>query len=864
MFGGAIVVSFKTLISLKMSSRKRHLLRAAVGLAALTGLTVGYPFGTYAVGISTGSGHVPGDQDTYQESYRPQFHYSPAKNWMNDPNGLIYYKGEYHLFYQYNKYGMTGGHASWGHAVSKDLMHWRELPVAIPVDANEEVWSGGVVFDKTNSSGLGTSENPPLVAVYTRAVKDSGLQQQALSYSTDGGTTWTKYAGNPVLDIGSHNFRDPKVFWYEPTKSWRMVVALSDQHKVAIYSSPNLKSWSLLSEFGPAGVTSSVWECPDLFPMALDGNKNNMKWVMTVNVAGKAEYFIGNFNGTRFTDDEPVYTPPTGTILNDFEGPDYGLWTTTGTAFGTGPVKDDLGPIGYLGHGFVDSFHGSDSEVGSLTSPEFTINQNYLNFLIAGGNHPYVDGASTAPPPGQVLEDFEESSLFSWTGTGDFAGIVPTRENLSGQLGNQVLDTCQTASCDRAEGTVTSPTFIIGSDFINFLIAGGDHPASTGHPTVLNLVIDGNVVASATGNNSANLDWSVFDVSKYRGKQATLQIIDQNDGSTGWGHLMIDNIVFSDVKAKPWAMETAVNLLVNGQVVRTATGNDSAALDWTSWDLRDLQGKQAQIQIVDRNTGGWGHVLADQFTLAAAPATNALQRARWIDHGQDFYAAVTYNDAPKDRRIMIGWMNNWNYANDIPTSPWRGVQSLPRELKLQTIDGTPQIVQSPIQSAAHLAREAKYKLRHATLAEGETNLGSKASGKAYRLDVTFKPNTAKSFGVNVRTGNGERTVIGYDVAGEQLYLDRTQSGQVNFNSSFPSVKRVAVPVRDGKVSLQIYVDWSSVEIFADGGRVAITDQIFPSATSDGIQLFSTGGEAVVDNLEVSAMSSVWFHKNIDN
>jgi levanase len=659
-----------------------------------------------------------------------------------------------------------------------------------------------------------------------------------------------------VINIGSQNFRDPKVFWYEPTKSWRMVVALSDQHKVAIYSSPNLKSWSLLSEFGPAGVTSAVWECPDLFPMHLDDNNQDIKWVLTVNVAGKVQYFVGNFNGTTFSDGEPLYTPPTGAVLNDFESPDYGLWSTTGTAFGNGPVKDEPGPTGYLGHGFVDSFHSSDSEVGSLTSPVFTINQNYLNFLIAGGNHPHIDGALTDPPPGQVFEDFEGSSLPSWTGTGDFAGIVPTRENLNGQLGNQVLDTCQTPSCDGAEGTVTSPTFTINSDYIDFLIAGGDHPASTGHPTVLNLVIDGNVVASTTGKNSANLDWEAFDVTKYYGKQATLQIVDQNNGSSGWGHLIVDNIVFSDVKASPWDMETAVNLLVNGQVVRTTTGNDSATLDWASWDLHDLKGKQAQIQIVDRNSEGWGHILADQFTLADVPAANALQRAHWLDHGQDFYAAVTYNDAPEDRRIMIGWMNNWNYANDIPTSPWRGAQSLPRELKLQTIDGTPQIIQFPVQQVADLAQE-QYQLKLITLPEGETVLDPKSSGKSYRLDITFKPNTAKNFGVNVRTGNIDRTVIGYDVARGQLYLDRTLSGDVNFNASFPSVERVAVPIRDGKVSLRIYVDWSSVEIFADGGRVAITDQVFPDTASDGIQLFSTGGQAVVENLDVSEFPSVW-------
>jgi Beta-fructosidases (levanase/invertase) len=794
---------------------------------------------------------------TYTEPYRPQFHYSPAQNWMNDPNGLIYYKGGYHLFYQYNPYGKTGGNGSWGHAVSKDLVHWKELPVAIPVDANEEVWSGSVVFDKTNSSGLGTASHPPLVAVYTTYQKSTGIQRQAIAYSTDSGTTWTKYAGNPVIDIGSHDFRDPKVFWYPQTKSWRMVVALSAEHKVAIYSSKNLKDWSLSSEFGPAGVTSAVWECPDLFPMALDGNKKNIKWVLTVNVNGKAEYFVGNFNGTTFTDDEPAYTPPAGQILSDFEGMDYGSWQITGTAFGTAPVKNETGPTGYLGNGLVDSYHNGDNETGTLTSPEFIINKNYLNFLIAGGNHPHLDSASTTAPSGNVFQDFEGTSLPGWTGSGDFTALTPSRESLSGMVGSGILDTFNTG--DNSEGTLTSPTFTINSNYINFLIAGGNHPESSDHPTAVNLIVDGKVIASATGSNSAAMDWKSFDVSSYQGKQATLQIVDQNDGSSGWGHLMVDNIVFSSEKAMPWDSETAVNLLVNGKVVRTATGNDSGALDWASWNLKDLQGQNAQIQIVDRNTGGWGHILADQFTLADSAATNVLQRAHWIDYGQDDYAAVTFNDAPRNQRIMVGWMNNWNYANDTPTSPWRGSQSLPRVLNLQTIDGKPQITQQPVHQAKDLAKKVQYQLKNATLSEGITTLGNKASGKAYRLDVTLTPKTANDFGVNVRTGNGEQTAIGYDAANGQLYLDRTKSGNVAFNASFPSIERANLPLKNGKLSLQIYVDWSSVEVFANGGRVAITDQIFPSADSNGIQLFSTGGKTLVNQLKVSVMPSIWNH-----
>ena len=192
---------------------------------------------------------------------------------MNDPNGPIYYHGQYHLFFQYNPSGTTWGNISWGHAVSPDLVHWKELPIAIPDDANEYVFSGSVVYDEHNTSGLGTAANPPLVAIYTSALKASPIQQQSLAYSTDGGTTWTKYAGNPVLNLNLANFRDPKVFWYPQTGKWVMAVALSDQHKVSIYTSTDLKAWTHESDFGPAGATGGVWECPNLFPLKVNGHE---------------------------------------------------------------------------------------------------------------------------------------------------------------------------------------------------------------------------------------------------------------------------------------------------------------------------------------------------------------------------------------------------------------------------------------------------------------------------------------------------------------------------------------------------------------------------------------------------------------
>ena len=240
-----------------------------------------------AVGIATApsaAGQASPAAALYHELYRPQFHFTPARNWMNDPNGPIFFNGQYHLFYQYNPSGSQWGNISWGHAVSKDLVHWTELPVAIPQDANEFVFSGSVVYDKTNSSGLGTAANPPLVAVYTSAFKSTGIQAQSLAYSVDGGLTWTKYAGNPVLNLNSTNFRDPHVFWYAPNKNWVMVVALSDQHKVSFYTSTNLKNWTHRSDFGPAGAVGGVWETPTIVPLYVNGDHKRQKWVLVVGI----------------------------------------------------------------------------------------------------------------------------------------------------------------------------------------------------------------------------------------------------------------------------------------------------------------------------------------------------------------------------------------------------------------------------------------------------------------------------------------------------------------------------------------------------------------------------------------------------
>ncbi len=442
------------------------------------------------LGVATAAADTP--------QHRPAYHFSPAKNWMNDPNGLVFHKGVYHLFFQYNPLGNVWGNMSWGHATSTDLVHWDEQPVAIPFDANEGVFSGSVVVDKTNSSGFGTSKNPPLVAMYTSAYTAAsgreGIQAQSLAYSTDDGQTWTKYSGNPVIDIGSREFRDPKVFWYEPTQEWRMVAVIANEHKVLIWRSADLKQWTRLSEFGPRNAVGGLWECPDLFPLAVDGDPENVKWVMLVSlnpggIAGGSgtQYFVGDFDGTTFTPDGPAsYEPPAGTLLQGFES-GYAGWTPTGTAFGSEPASGSLPgqqPVtGYVGEHLVNSFIDFDAAQGELTSPEFTIDQRYLNFLIGGGRHPAVPGATQGDPGGEVFTDFEELDPAThlpagWSATGDFVGYGATSSSLPYHQGDKVLDTCVVPDkCDPAVGTFVSPEFTVTKDYVNLLIAGGHAPA---------------------------------------------------------------------------------------------------------------------------------------------------------------------------------------------------------------------------------------------------------------------------------------------------------------------------------------------------------------------------------------------------
>ena len=273
--------------------------------------------------------------ELYNEPFRPQYHFSPAKNWTNDPNGLVYYKGEYHIFYQHNPFGDKWGHMSWGHAVSPDMLHWTHLTVALAEENGFMIFSGSIVVDP-NTSGLCTGSRDCLVAIYTSHT--AARQTQSIAVSNDRGRSWKKFDGNPVLDLQMKDFRDPKVFWYAASKYWVMAVALPNDHKIRFFKSTNLKKWEAMSDFGPAGATGGQWECPDLFPLSIEGSTGLTKWVLSINInpgglqgGSGNQYFVGDFDGTRF-----VNSNVPGVTL----WADYGADFYASTSFSDIPIKD--------------------------------------------------------------------------------------------------------------------------------------------------------------------------------------------------------------------------------------------------------------------------------------------------------------------------------------------------------------------------------------------------------------------------------------------------------------------------------------------------------------------------------------------
>lgn len=482
--------------------------------------------------------------DNFQETYRPQFHFSPKANWMNDPNGMVYYKGVYHLFYQYFPDGTVWGPMHWGHATSKDLIHWQHQGIKLFPDEHGYIFSGSAVVDHQNSSGLGTAESPPLVAIFTyhdaKAQEEGSTdyQTQGIAYSNDNGVTWEKYTGNPVLkNPGDIDFRDPKVIWHEATQKWVMALAVGDH--ISFYGSKDLINWQKLSDFGKdMGAHGGVWECPDLFPMPVQGTEE-IKWVLLVSInpggpnGGSAtQFFVGSFDGIQFKPD--------------------------------------------------------------------------------------------------------------------------------------------------------------------------DH------------------------------------------------------------------------------------------------------------------------------------------------------KTRWIDFGMDNYAGVTFSNAPDNEKIFLGWMSNWFYAQETPTSPWRSAMTLPRTLSLLAADGNYYLQNTPIKAFKELRTE----VLNESLLEVKDSLRLKTS-LTDQTEVIFHTALDKTFSVKLSNDLGEHMTLQIDPDQQQISFDRTNSGLTTFNENFANKIHILpyVPV-DSMKEIRIIVDRSSVEIFIDKGRYVMTEQVFPTQPYAHLDLISEE-QLTLKELKINHVKSIW-------
>ncbi len=471
------------------------------------------------------------------ESNRPHYHFTPPSMWLNDPNGLVYANGEYHLFYQHHPESTIWGPMHWGHATSRDLVDWQHQPIALSPDQHGMIFSGCAIVDWHNSAGFGEAA---LVAIFTH--HQEGVQRQSLAYSVDSGSTWIPYANNPVLEPppGFPHFRDPKVFWDdEHGGHWVMSLAAGD--RVQFYTSPNLKDWQLSGEFGVNyGAHAGVWETPDLFKLPIEGTTET-RWVLSLGIGdggpaggSGSPYFIGEFDGATFHSENP---------------------------------------------------------------PETTL---------------------------------------------------------------------------------------------------------------------------------------------------------------------------------------------------------------------------------------------------------------WADFGADFYAAQSWSDEPNGRRIWVGWLNNWQYANKTPATTWRGAFSIPRMVSLACTEAGIRIRQQPIPELEQLRSDNWF--WPSQLVIPGTNLLAEVALDTAEINAEFEIGTdTHDFGLRVFVGATEYTTIGYSIHTGQLYVDRTHSGDSSFHPAFARRHVVDLAPIDGRIRLRIFIDHSSVEVFANDGILTLTDQVFPSEGSVGLELFAEGGPVVLSALDVYRM-----------
>lgn len=646
----------------------------------------------------------------YQQHHRPQLHFSPKQGWMNDPNGMVYHNGEYHLFFQHYPDGTQWNTMHWGHAVSKDLTHWQELPIALHPDEKGWIYSGSAVLDKDNTSGLGTTDNPPLVAIFTyhdkkaEAVRGDNVQTQALAYSLDNGRSWQKYHGNPVLEGGKiADFRDPKVFWHEESEQW--VMALAVQNRIGFYGSENLKNWQHLSDFGAEfGAHGGYWECPDLIKMQVEGSDEE-KYVLLVslnpggpNGGSGTQYFVGDFDGKNFTLDtefEKSVTKiparfPQNTIFENFES-DLSQWQKQGNAFNQSPVVADENQfIGKFGDKLANSFNTGDDSTGKLISQPFTIEQAFINFVIAGGK--YADDA-------------------------------------------------------------------------------------------------------------------------------------------------------------------AINLIVNEKTVASATGNNSGAMVIKSWNVSQWQGQTAHLEIVDNATGPWGHISVDQIVFSDTQAKPATEPAVWLDYGADNYAGVTWSGVENDRHLFIGWMNNWAYANEVPTDQWRGAMTLPRELKLAKTPSGYRVKSLPVNELKQVTKQSAERKNLRLNNAVSLNQLANMQAELFELDLTIEMRSATQFRLEIGNQLNEKVILLLDTDKQTVSLDRRFAGQHRFDEDFAMVQSAPLAIKN-QYQIKLIQDLASTEIFINQGEVTLTSLVFPNKPLSLIKLESDK-ESLITQWKLTELSSIW-------
>ena len=677
--------------------------------------------------------------------------------------------------------------------------------------------------------------------------------------------TWTTYdVGNPVIPEPPQayadqqdNFRDPFVFWHDPSQKWVAVVSLAQLHKLLIYTSTNLKDWTQVSEFGPANAVGGVWECPNIFPLPLDGDEANLKWVAQIGlnpggppgtVGSGTQYVVGSFDGTEFVADTP---PSNVVVFQDFDSnstyADLG-WTATGGLIGASPAQSSLPGqqvvTGYEGSGFLDTFLNGDATIGNLTSPPFNITQQNINFLIGGGDFPNQECINLIIG-GQVV--------FTATGSNNEA-LVPETWDVSDFIGQvaviQIVDllTGGWGHINIDDITFSDPDDTVFEDF-----------ESTGTFESLGWQATGGLIGATPAAGTLP---GQNPVTGYVGNRLVNTFLN-GDATTGTLSISFNithrNISFL-IGGGNFPNEECINLVIQGQVVRTATGSNSEQLSWQSWDVTGFVGQNATIEIVDSLTGGWGHVLIDQITFS--DSTLGDDGTNWVDWGPDFYAATSYNGLAATDRIDIAWMNNWQYGAVIPTSPWRSAMTIPRTLSLLTINNRTTLVQQPQEAWTSLETSGSYTDSWNTIPEGNQTL--QISGKTLDITLSFSDRSSVSpspqFGLILRATSDltQQTRVGYDFSTKQLFVDRTNSGDVGFDSTFPGVHYAPLmPDSRGIVTMRIFLDWSSVEVFGGQGEVTVTAQIFPDDDGTEVWTFSTGGDTNGVFINATSVESAW-------